>query len=246
MKKTQLLIDGDWLAFWHTITNEYPCDWGDHLWTLHGHTDTAMQTTKAFIEDLKIQLNAQEVRIALSDDTNWRKRLLPTYKENRKKQRKPLLYPVIRNWLAEEYKAVKMPTLEADDILGIWATEKSKFTSIIVGEDKDFKQIPCKHYNPHKAEEGVQEVTQDDADWWHLFQALTGDQTDGYTGLQGCGPKTAEKILGAKGSKDLWKKVLNAYVDEGFGEEEALIQARVSRILRNGEYENNEVKLWHP
>ena len=53
MKKTQtLLIDGDWLAFWHTITNEYPCDWGNDLWTLHGHVDTAIQSTKAFLADL--------------------------------------------------------------------------------------------------------------------------------------------------------------------------------------------------
>ena len=100
MKKTQtLLIDGDWLAFWHTITNEYPCDWGNDLWTLHGHVDTAIQSTKAFLADLMDELKAKEIRVALSDETNWRKRLLPSYKENRKKQRKPLLYPTLRGWL---------------------------------------------------------------------------------------------------------------------------------------------------
>jgi len=247
MKKTQtLLIDGDWLAFWHTITNEYPCDWGNDLWTLHGHVDTAIQSTKAFLADLMDELKAKEIRVALSDETNWRKRLLPSYKENRKKQRKPLLYPALRGWLTEAYKAVKLPTLEADDVLGIWATEDTKHSFIIVGEDKDFRQIPCKHYNPHKPEEGVLEVSKEEADWWHMFQTLTGDQTDGYSGLQGCGPKSAEKVLGDKNSKNLWEKVVTAYEKGGFDKSEALLQARVSRILRKGEYEKEEVKLWHP
>lgn len=243
--KNTLLIDGDWLAFWHTITNEYPCDWGNDMWTLHGDVKTATQTITAFIAELKEELKADTIKVALSDSTNWRKRILPTYKESRKKIRKPLLYPKVREWLVAEYKAEMQPTLEADDLLGIWATELDG-KAIVVGEDKDFKQLPAKHYNPHKAEEGVIEVNKDQADWWHLFQALTGDQTDGYTGLVGCGPKTAEKILGPVGSKGLWEKVLKAYVKEGVPESEALVQARVSRILRKGEYKNNEVILWQP
>ena len=38
----------------------------------------------------------------------------------------------------------------------------------------------------------------------------------------------------------------NAYVDKGYTEDDALVQSRVARILRKGEYENGVINLWSP
>jgi DNA polymerase-1 len=44
----------------------------------------------------------------------------------------------------------------------------------------------------------------------------------------------------------MWEAVKGAFKKAGFGEQEALCQARVARILRSGEYDKKtgNVKLW--
>jgi DNA polymerase-1 len=93
------------------------------------------------------------------------------------------------------------------------------------------------------------EVSEDEADYWHLFQTLTGDQTDGYSGCPGIGPKKAEAILQHPDNQDdLWGVVVRTFVKAGLNEDEALVQARVARILRASDYdfEKKEPILWTP
>jgi DNA polymerase-1 len=73
-----------------------------------------------------------------------------------------------------------------------------------------------------------------------------GDATDGYGGCPGIGPKTAEKLLDKHGA--VWKTVVDAYLKAGLTEEDAIMNARMARILRaeDWDFENNEVKLWTP
>jgi DNA polymerase-1 len=59
------------------------------------------------------------------------------------------------------------------------------------------------------------------------------------------GPVKAERILA---HQDHWNAVLNAYEKAGLSEQDALVQARVARILRASDYDFKErkVKLWEP
>ena len=82
--------------------------------------------------------------------------------------------------------------LEADDMLGIKATRDKG--CIIVSEDKDLKTIPAKVFNPAKDTE-PHDISEQEADYNFMFQTLTGDKTDNYSGCPSVGPKTAEKIL---------------------------------------------------
>ena len=111
--------------------------------------------------------------------------------------------------------------------------------------DKDLKTIPGLHFDPGNPDDGIYEVTQEQADYNHLFQSLTGDLVDGYKGCPGVGPVKAARIL----EKDpCWASVVAAYNEKGISEEDALVQARVARILRWGEYnmEKKETRLWNP
>ena len=76
-------------------------------------------------------------------------------------------------------------------------------------------------------------------------QTLTGDVTDGYAGCPKIGPKTAEKILG---SHPTWNAVVQAYQKENLTADYALTQARLARILRASDWdeEKQQVKLWEP
>ena len=75
---------------------------------------------------------------------------------------------------------------------------------------------------------------------------LTGDTTDGYNGCPTIGPKRAEAILENLTPSEMWSAVVDTYKSRMFGENYALLQARMARILRDGEYINNEPVLWSP
>jgi DNA polymerase-1 len=131
--------------------------------------------------------------------------------------------------------------------MGIFATwSKLKGEKVIVSIDKDMKTIPGLY---SRDGETIVEVSEDEADYWHLFQTLTGDQTDGYSGCPGIGPKKAEAILQHPDNQDdLWGVVVRTFVKAGLNEDEALVQARVARILRASDYdfEKKEPILWTP
>jgi DNA polymerase-1 len=238
------LIDADILAYQASSSAEQPVDWGEGMWTLHSFEDDAIALFESLITRIQDATEASKVVLCFSDKSNWRKIVLPTYKSNRVGTRKPMLLRFLRDYAAQKYDIREVATLEGDDVIGLNATGKNAERYIICSLDKDLKTIPGSHYNFGKDE--FFEITEEEADYWHMIQTLTGDTTDGYSGCPGVGPKTAEKIL--SGGGPMWDKVVAAYAKAGFGEEEALTQARVARILRHGDYdfENNQVRLWTP
>jgi len=246
MKQKEMLIDGDILIYKIALQSERPVKWDDNMWTLHAFEDEAVANVDDGIKRIQRKLGVKPYRVALTSSKNFRKDVLPSYKSNRVGVRKPMILPALRQHMLDNHDAIIIEGLEADDVLGILATEKSnKKDSIIVSVDKDFKQIPTKICLDG---ETVQIVTEDMANHWFMIQVLMGDATDGYTGLPGCGIKTAEKILGPemRPLDELWDIVVEAYAKKGYTEKEALQQARVAKILRAEDYneDKGEVKLW--
>jgi DNA polymerase-1 len=123
-------------------------------------------------------------------------------------------------------------------------------------------------------EEALMEHTPADADLFFLTQAVAGDATDGYPGCPGVGMVRAKKFLeeglvlertekvlksgprkgqtveewvpGRPGTP--WEVAVSVYAAAGLGEEVALQNARVARLLRHGEFnpETGDVTLWAP
>lgn len=242
------LIDADILIYQAAASCETPIKWDDNLWTLHAFEDEAEATFASMLTMILRAVETNDYLLALSDKDNWRKEVLPTYKSNRADVRKPMLINHLRQYAKDNYHCYVRPTLEGDDVLGILATSNKpiKGEKIICSIDKDFKTIPGRHYNFKHA--SFFEISEQEADYWHMLQTLTGDSTDGYAGCPGCGPKTAEKILTALDPADHWTAVLKAYAAAGLGAEEALVQARVARICRASDYDfkKKKVKLWTP
>ena len=145
------------------------------------------------------------------------------------------------------------PGLEADDCLGILATLPSFMAGrqkVIVSVDKDMKGIPGFFYDMGKPDLGIQPISREDADLWHMTQTLIGDAADGYPGCPKIGPMTAKKLFDGipRDYGHLWPVVVSAFEKVGFGEAEAVTQARLARILRAEDWDFNtkEVKLWTP
>lgn len=248
MDKVTLLIDGDIVAYEAASAVEQEIDWGDDLHTLHSNLDDAKVLVEKKLLGWQERFSADLV-IAFSDSTNFRKSIYPDYKGNRKDKRKPVAYRQLKSWMEGVWETYQRPTLEGDDVLGILATHPKAIRGqkIIVSIDKDMKTVPGYVWNPEKDDQPVF-IDELEANYWHMYQTLTGDTTDGYPGLPGCGPVKAKKLLDDIDPLHWWDSIVEEYAKKGLHEGDALVQARCARILRHTDYDytKKEVILWSP
>jgi DNA polymerase-1 len=96
----------------------------------------------------------------------------------------------------------------------------------------------------------VLEITATEAHQFHMWQTITGDSTDGYPGCPGLGEKSdyALDALELTDPLDMWDNVLEAYASKGLAEDDAILQARLARILHAPDYnfETKGIRLWNP
>ena len=236
----RLLIDADFIVYKCCAACETEIDYGEDVIFVTSNFSDAYSAVKREIDQIKDQFGAFWSPILFfSDSKNFRKKISPDYKGHRNRK-KPCGYKrVIRN-LKIEYDVCIMPELEADDAMGIYATKVTG--NIIVSPDKDMRQIPGKLYNL----EDTTTITPEEGAKWHLIQTLAGDQTDGYSGVPGIGVKRAETLFNKEGYS--WTTVVKAFEDKGLTEEDALLNARLARILTVEDYDSKrkEPKLWTP
>lgn len=243
-----LLIDGDVYIYRAAATCEKVINWDDDNYVNYASLSEAKVLFINTISELLNKFETKEYTIALSHYKNFRKEINPNYKANRKDKKPPMVYKPLRQWVEQEYNIFCREYLEGDDILGILATSKviiKNTNKIIVSLDKDMKTLPCKYHNNRNDESII--VSEQEANYNHMLQTLTGDQTDNYKGLAGCGLKTAEKIISKDMSyRQMWQAVVEAYIKKGSSEQEALLNARMARILRNYDYDYERKKpiLW--
>ncbi|WP_298951526.1 hypothetical protein [uncultured Methylobacterium sp.] len=296
--RTHLLIDGDVVAFSSAAAVQQVVIGDDGWATPMANTAVGEAVVENALWSLKEGLGADSFEVVLSDPAeNWRKSVDATYKTNRTGER-PLLLTYLKDYLRAKHGAYHWPGLEADDVLSVKMTSPACFCLkanlvceggdmcerlayarvICVGRDKDFKSIPGLHHTwkdlDGRGKPIVREVTQWEADRWHLIQTLAGDAVDGFKGCPGLGMKRAAEIIDSphrltpsegvitrgknKGEKvtkwvaepttDYWAAVVSQYRKVGLGEPEALVSARLARLLRHGEYdpETEELTLWTP
>lgn len=252
-----MIVDADVLIFKIAAVRQEEVEWQSGLWTVHGDFIGARDAMLEYVASIKAALNATDVMYALTDNSaNFRKKVYAQYKSTRVKTQRPVLIPPLRHELLTNHGAVILPTLEADDVIGLMATKPvlQAYPSvgcsrrIVCSTDKDFGCVPGKRYNWDKPELGVVDVSPFEARRFHMLQTLTGDTTDGYPGCKGVGPVKAEAVLkGLAEPVEMWEAVVAAYKKAGLGEETALQQARCAFILQHGSWTpKGGVKLWEP
>lgn len=248
-KPTIMLLDGDVLVYKVGFAAEVNTNWGNGLHTWHAKVDEAAPAMGKIIEELRDNLRADKIVVALTchETVNFRKQFWPAYKENRRNVRKPLLWKALREYLVKKYDTRVKDFIEADDILGILSTMPNTGQNrIIASIDKDFKSIPGQYYNIK--DKTLETITEEVADYNFFKQCLTGDAVDNYPGLKGWGPVKAERHLEGVPMNQCWAAVVAAYEGAGLNEEHALAQARCARILRFTDYDHTRKGpiLWTP
>lgn len=151
---------------------------------------------------LEMDFRSTHIRVALTDPKeNWRHGVFAGYKGNRKETFRPLLLDILKQYLRDKYGAVHWPSLEADDVLGIWNTEPQQYPGkrILVGKDKDFLTVPGLYHRLKdfdlKGKPVVREVTDWEAQRFHIWQTLAGDAVDGYPGCPNIGKTRATELV---------------------------------------------------
>lgn len=269
-----LLIDGDIVAYELSASTQRSYQLPDvDTPTVTTDAQAAVRGMVEKIEGWQKSSNADHVIVCLSDDfSNFRKKVLPSYKSHRTGERPVILYDM-KDALADHFEIARWPNLEADDVMGILATEpQTAERRCIVSADKDMRTIPGWVWNPMKTDKPVK-INEEDAHRWFMKQTLIGDATDGYKGCPGIGPKIADEILDGcyiertereitKGKRageievkyrkvldpemPLWDRIVRTYEAKGLTEKDALVQAQCAFILQHGYYEDGRVTLWNP
>lgn len=247
MSKPIALLDGDIFAFQSATRGEQTMEfWGGHTATTI-NLDYAKRNIEARIKTCLDRIGTDRVWVCLSDPGRryFRHDLWPEYKGHRTGP-PPALLGQMKQYLRDNYEVYDKPLLEADDVLGIIQTQlqsKGITNSVIVSTDKDMLQIPGFHLNSDHVDDGVFERTAEEGALWHLVQTLWGDSTDNYPGRKGTGEKRAPAI-----AKQGWAAVVEDFEKIGKTEEDALIQARLAKILHHTDWDKDkqEVIPWTP
>ena len=252
MKRT-LLVDGDLYAYVESLVVEEIIQWETKpgLFTLHSNVEPAEANFNSLILRLQEELHADGVIVAFSDpdQRNWRVDLWPQYKAHRRKigMRKPICYAALVQRIKDRWTSVSFPRLEGDDVLGWLAGNPAicpQEEKVIVSIDKDMHTIPNTAIYNTRTEEFSPGHSEATANYHHMLQTLVGDTSDGYPGCPGVGKVSAPKLL----SKDepMWPVVKAAFEKKGLTVEDALMQARLARILRFDDFNviRGEIKLW--
>ena len=236
----KLLIDCDFVVYKCTAAAESEIDFGDDVILVTSSFKEAYSCVQRELKRIANKFGSfDEMILFFSDSKNFRKDIQADYKGHRNRK-KPCGYRRVINRLADEYPVIKMPKLEADDAMGIYASKNPG--NIIVSPDKDMKQIPGMLYNFDESFT----ITKEEGAKWHLIQSMAGDNTDGYAGVPGIGVKRAVALFEEKGYS--WKTVVEAFKEKGLSEDIALENARLARILTNEDYDDEKMEpiLWNP
>lgn len=184
------------------------------------------------------------------------------YKGGRKKV-KPFHWRYIRAYMEAQWGAVVVDGMEADDALAIEQMKHlSERNTIICSRDKDLRQIPGYSYTwecgkqgewgPEWIDEigyiklkGPKKIVGTGLKFFYS-QILTGDSTDTYGGLAGCGPIRAFAILNeCETDEEMYEVVLDAFKNKypDNAEEMLLEQGRLAWMVRSLD-EDGKPAMW--
>jgi 5'-3' exonuclease len=142
-------------------------------------------------------------QLYLSGGKNYRDDVatMYVYKGNRDPTKKPKYYKELKEYYTTYWEAVVTDGIEADDAIGIEQFKNKDKSTCIVSIDKDLDMIPGWHYKFTK--DLFYYVTLEEANLFFLKQMLVGDKAvDNIPGIDGLGPKKADKLLAGKSVAD--------------------------------------------
>lgn len=121
------------------------------------------------------RLQPTSYELVLTGSGNFRYKIDPNYKAHRGPDTRPNNLYDIKAYFIKYWGAILTSGYEADDYIAMHHDEDS----IVISNDKDFKQLPGKMFNPWT--ETFYEI--DNPFYYFFLQTLVGDAADGVNGV---------------------------------------------------------------
>lgn len=204
-----LLLDGDVFAYVAAAAVQRDLQYEDGHVVRWSDQEEGIGTLNDMVQRVLDRLGTKEYLFFLTDpEYNWRHDILPSYKENRSGLDRPQLLTFLKDYCLTKHSAIRWPGMEADDLMGIYATAtgdepglevlRGFSERIIVSKDKDMRGVPGKFFDMNRMSDRqyqVETISEEAADYWHLVQTLAGDKVDNYPGCPGIGVDRAKDVL---------------------------------------------------
>jgi DNA polymerase-1 len=201
---TFLLVDGNWLSCRAAFVPSY-------LSNRDGKETGGIYRFISMLDSVMKKIKPTHVLVAFDvKGENFRKKINSKYKLNRNHENKEDLYrqnEEIKNILEKiGIKYVGMPTYEADDVIGTYVSLSQASKNYILSGDKDVFQLIDEKTTIIYPNNGIKDAKMIDilsfeseykikVEQFIDFKCLMGDNSDNIGGLDGCGIKTASKLL---------------------------------------------------
>lgn len=189
------------------------------LWTRKevGTLEEAIRTMDSWLKEAMGHAGCKDYGIYISPGVgNYRDKLgtVRKYKGNREDHARPTYYYELREYIGRKYTTLIGHQEEADDTCSWMARYLASNNEpyIVIGHDKDLKQIPGRHYDWVK--KGYFHVSDDEALLFFWTQVLSGDTTDNIVGCWKTGEKGAVNIVlncTSLKDEDVWPVVVEEY-----------------------------------
>lgn len=211
-----LLVDADSLIFASCYSNDKQAQFYEEIGDAINKFD---QQFMKIVNDLEERFEIEKVITFNGSKGNFRKKITPIYKANRKKQDLPPLLHDMHNYVKKQYNSVYGYGIETDDLVSAYWFSLSKDLGrenvMIVSIDKDYKQFPALIYNYHYNHREIIDITPDEAMFNFYSQMIEGDTADNVNYFKGKGKKFAENYLkNCKTKYQYTKKMYELFKDK--------------------------------
>lgn len=195
-----LLIDADSIMYTATY---FPEDSLIEFPTEEEQIEEAKYRTRTKLQEIQINVeewfNIVQTYIFIGGKNNFRYKIFPEYKANRKNAIKSPLLPIIKEYMVEELKAIESHGAEADDYI-IDAVNECSGNCVVSSIDKDViyysPNIPLYDYRGHDDVLGEFKcISTKESRLAIATQIVTGDSTDGVPGAKGVGKAWCDKNM---------------------------------------------------
>jgi len=195
-----LLIDADSIMYTSTY---FPEDSLIEFPTEEEQLEEAKYRTRTKLQEIQTNVeewyNIVQTYIFIGGKNNFRYKIFPEYKANRKDAIKSPLLPFIKEYMIEELKAIESHGGEADDYI-IDAVSECSGNCVVSSVDKDVlyysPNIPLYDYRSYNDVLGeFKSISKKESRLAIATQIVTGDSTDGVPGAKGVGKAWCEKNM---------------------------------------------------
>ena len=195
-----LLIDADSIMYTSTY---FPEDSLLEFPTEEEQLEEAKYRTRTKLQEIQINVeewyNIVQTYIFIGGKGNFRYKIFPEYKANRKDTIKSPLLPFIREYMIEELKAIESHGGEADDYI-IDGISECSGNCVVSSIDKDVlyhsPNIPLYDYRGYNDVLGeFKSISTKQSRLARASQIVIGDSTDGVPGAKGVGKAWCDKNM---------------------------------------------------